>query len=88
MGQWLIADLSFFDIRFQLWSCCSPVLSSFGFSILGQCNSLLLTPAACILRDASGAPVALLLLAGALVLVALAFLVLLRLSQRRFRTVY
>ena len=47
----------------------------------------LLTPAAGILRDASGAPGAPLLLAGVLELAALAVLVLLRLSQRRFRTV-
>jgi predicted MFS family arabinose efflux permease len=47
----------------------------------------LLTPAAGILRDASGAPGAPLLLAGVLELAALAILVLLRLSQRRFRTV-
>jgi predicted MFS family arabinose efflux permease len=45
----------------------------------------LLTPAAGILRDASGAPGAPLLLAGALELAAIAVLVLLRLSQQRFR---
>jgi MFS family permease len=45
----------------------------------------LLTPAAGILRDASGAPGAPLLLAGALELAALAVLVLFRLSQRRLR---
>jgi predicted MFS family arabinose efflux permease len=47
----------------------------------------LLTPAAGILRDASGAPGAPLLLAGALELAALAVLVVFRLCQRRFRTV-
>src|SRR5262249_31414551 len=47
----------------------------------------LLTPAAGILRDASGAPGAPLFFASALEFAALAFLVLLRLSQRRFRTV-
>ena len=47
----------------------------------------LLTPAAVILRDASGAPGAPLLLAGALELAALAVLVVFRLCQRRFRTV-
>jgi predicted MFS family arabinose efflux permease len=47
----------------------------------------LLTPAAGVLRDASGAPGAPLLLAGALELAALAVLVVFRLCQRRFRTV-
>jgi MFS family permease len=45
-----------------------------------------LTPAAGILRDVSGAPGAPLLLAGALELAALVVLVLLRLSQRRLNT--
>ena len=48
----------------------------------------LLTPAAGILRDASGAPGAPLLLAGALELAAIAVLVLLRLSQQRFRIAF
>jgi predicted MFS family arabinose efflux permease len=47
----------------------------------------LLIPAAGVLRDASGAPGAPLLLAGALELAALAVLVVFRLCQRRFRTV-
>jgi hypothetical protein len=46
----------------------------------------LLTPAAGIVRDASGAPGAPLLFAGALEFAALAVLVLLRLYQRNFRT--
>jgi predicted MFS family arabinose efflux permease len=46
----------------------------------------LLTPAAGILRDASGAPGAPLLFAGALEFAALAVLILLRLYQRNFRT--
>lgn len=47
----------------------------------------LLTPTAGALRDASGSPGAPLLLAGALEFAAVAVLILLRLSQRRFRTV-
>jgi hypothetical protein len=47
-----------------------------------------LTPAAGVLRHASGAPGAPLVLAGALELAALIVLVLLQLSQRRFRTVF
>jgi MFS family permease len=47
----------------------------------------LLTSTVGVLRDASGAPGAPLLLAGALEFAAVAVLILLRLSQRRFRTV-